>query len=105
MWLYEYWDSLEWYDSDVFDGIMEERVMEKVKESKNGISNGYYGYLCGKHEKYDVDNGDGFARGKDWSVRAFWQGGKIYLLWMTDSKAGCGRGFLIHHMRIGLRKR
>lgn len=31
-WIMEYSDSIEWYDSDVFDGLIEERCCNLVKQ-------------------------------------------------------------------------
>lgn len=47
-WLLEYWDELEWYDSDIFDGIIEERIVEKVIEAEPSNCNAYYKYLVGR---------------------------------------------------------
>lgn len=48
MWLIEYWDSLGWYDSDIFDGEIESEIIErfcKVDVSQQH-ANCYYKYLC-----------------------------------------------------------
>lgn len=45
LWLLEYYNGLPWYDSDIFDGIMEENIEKRfVRESSAGW-NCYYGYL------------------------------------------------------------
>lgn len=43
-WLFDYWKSLEWYDSDIFDGEIEEGIRNYYI---NGSSD-YYKYLCKK---------------------------------------------------------
>lgn len=32
-WLAVYWDSLEWYDSDAFDEIIEQRLISRSKQA------------------------------------------------------------------------
>lgn len=41
----EYYNSLDWYDSDQFDGIIENRVIDKVIIKGNFQANSYYQYL------------------------------------------------------------
>ena len=48
MWLKEYRDSLPYYDSDLFDGEIDEQVIRVFKKSKE--ANPYYLYLIGKVE-------------------------------------------------------
>lgn len=48
MWLKEYRDSLPYYDSDLFDGEIDEQVIRVFKKSKE--ANSYYLYLIGKAE-------------------------------------------------------
>lgn len=50
-WLLDYWNSLEWYDSDIFDGIIEDRIIEKFINVKDQNCNVYYNYLVNKGEK------------------------------------------------------
>ena len=45
MWLVEYHDTLKWYDADLFDGVIEERIINKFIESENHNRNDYYKYL------------------------------------------------------------
>lgn len=45
-WLLDYWKTLEWYDSDIFDGIIEERIIEKFVMSEDNRCNAYYKWLC-----------------------------------------------------------
>lgn len=46
VWFREYWDALEWYDSDILDGIIEDRIIEKFIESKKSDGpNIYYRHL------------------------------------------------------------
>lgn len=49
-WLINYLDSLEWYDSDIFDGIIEDRIIEKFINVKNQNCNVYYKYLVNRGE-------------------------------------------------------
>ena len=48
MWLMDYYKTLEWYDSDIFDGIIEDRIIENYieKDHINDHANCYYKYLC-----------------------------------------------------------
>ena len=48
MWLLEYWNTLEWYDSDIFDGIIEDRIIDKFIESEDSHCNAYYRFLVEK---------------------------------------------------------
>ena len=48
-WLLEYWNTLEWYDSDIFDGIIEDRVVNYFIKNKNHNANPYYKYLVKKN--------------------------------------------------------
>ncbi len=40
-WLVEYHDSLEWYDSDLFDGEMEDMIIEQFIEAESAGTNVY----------------------------------------------------------------
>ena len=51
MWLADYHRNLEWYDSDVFDGILEDRIIQKYILSEDNHCNPYYKYLCEKSRK------------------------------------------------------
>lgn len=33
MWLYNYWESLVWYESDIFDGEIENEIIERFLEN------------------------------------------------------------------------
>ena len=48
MWLMDYYETLEWYDSDIFDGIIENRIIENYieKDHMHDHANCYYKYLC-----------------------------------------------------------
>jgi len=48
MWLMDYYETLEWYDSDIFDGIIEDRIIENYieKDHMHDHANCYYKYLC-----------------------------------------------------------
>lgn len=53
MWLVDYWNTLEWYDSDIFDGEIEWEIIGLIKNGKiecNG-ANDYYKYLLKKFER------------------------------------------------------
>lgn len=50
-WLLNYLDSLEWYDSDIFDGIIEARIIEYFIEAEDYNCNVYYQYLISRKEK------------------------------------------------------
>lgn len=43
-WLIDYYGTLEWYDSDIFDGIIEERIVKNFIEHNNHC-NDYYKHL------------------------------------------------------------
>ena len=45
-WLSHYRDSLEWYDSDRFDGQIEVGIIKHFCEAEPSHSNAYYKYLC-----------------------------------------------------------
>lgn len=44
MWLWEYWNSLEWYDSDLFDGEIESAMLKHIEKDENN-TNAYYLHL------------------------------------------------------------
>lgn len=48
MWLMDYYETLEWYYSDIFDGIIEDRIIENYieKDHIHDHANCYYKYLC-----------------------------------------------------------
>lgn len=47
-WLIDYHDKLEWYDSDVFDGIIEDRIIMFFIKKDTHNTNPYYIYLINK---------------------------------------------------------
>jgi hypothetical protein len=47
-WLLEYYRTLAWYDSDMFDGVIENRIITNFIE-KDDNANSYYRYLCIKN--------------------------------------------------------
>lgn len=47
LWLLNYYDALEWYDSDVFDSIIEDRIVTHFIDKDNHC-NEYYKYLMAK---------------------------------------------------------
>jgi hypothetical protein len=50
-WLREHRDSLEWYDSDYFDGAIEEKCIEHCSKEARETHNGeYYQFLLKKYE-------------------------------------------------------
>lgn len=44
-WLFDYYDGLEWYDSDQFDGELEDLVRTQFIEVKQPAANPYYLWL------------------------------------------------------------
>lgn len=54
MWLMEYREGLEWYDSDILDGIIEDRIIKNFieKDHSQDHANCYYKYILG-YEKDD----------------------------------------------------
>ena len=45
MWLAKYRNTLEWYDSDIFDGIIEEEMVENFVKKENEHANVYYKHI------------------------------------------------------------
>ena len=45
-WLAEYYNTLEWYDSDIFDGIIEAEIGQRFMKKEETGANSYYRYLC-----------------------------------------------------------
>jgi hypothetical protein len=58
-WLVDYHSTLEWYDSDIFDGIIEARIIKNFLEKENSPANSYYKYLIKKNQipKYSCELG------------------------------------------------
>jgi hypothetical protein len=49
-WLLKYYKELPWYDSDVFDGIVEQEIGRRFVYRKDDRGNGYYRYLLGREQ-------------------------------------------------------
>ena len=58
-WLYDYYLTLTWYDSDVFDGIIEQEMGKRFMNEKGDDANDYYQYLL------ERNNG----RGRKWKKK------------------------------------
>lgn len=52
-WLYDYYKTLEWYDSDIFDGEIETEIIHRFCEVETSTCNSYYQYLCECSAKED----------------------------------------------------
>ena len=54
-WLWEYWRTLEWYDSDIFDGEIETEIIERFCKKDHGKdgANCYYDYLLEGYKNGD----------------------------------------------------
>ena len=48
-WLYAYYQTLTWYDSDVFDGIIEQEIGKRFMNENGDNANDYYQYLLEKN--------------------------------------------------------
>ncbi len=52
IWLYNYWKSLVWYESDIFDGEIENEIIERFLENDCvQRDNPYYKYISEKRGK------------------------------------------------------
>ena len=51
-WLYDYWRTLAWYDSDIFDGEIEDEIIKRFCEKDHlaDHANCYYKYLIEKRK-------------------------------------------------------
>lgn len=49
-WLLEYYNALPWYESDVFDGILEQEIRRHLMYGKENGTNEYYRYLCSRDD-------------------------------------------------------
>lgn len=49
-WLLAYYQTLEWYDSDVFDGILEQEIRRHFMNGKAEGTNEYYRFLCSRDD-------------------------------------------------------
>ena len=58
MWLVDYWNAMEYCDSDIFDGIIESRIIEKVIEAEQKAAhsncNVYYKYLVEREADEEI---------------------------------------------------
>ena len=50
-WLLKYYNALPWYESDVFDGIIEQEIGRRLMNRKGDGSNEYYRYLLEREQK------------------------------------------------------
>ena len=52
-WLLDYYKTLEWFDSDIFDDIIESNIIDNFckKNHQEDYANCYYKYLIGRSEK------------------------------------------------------
>ena len=52
-WLIDYWVGLEWYDSDIFNELLEDKVVTNFinKAYKSCIDNPYFNYLLDINER------------------------------------------------------
>lgn len=46
-WLFDYYDKLEWWQSDMFDGEFEDLLIKKFVEANDNPQNTYYKWLIG----------------------------------------------------------
>ncbi len=44
-WLMNYYYTLDWYDSDIFDGVISERIISEFIEAEPSCANSYYHFL------------------------------------------------------------
>lgn len=49
-WLLNYYDALEWYDSDLFDGEISDMVIKKFYEADETSADAYYLYLMSEDQ-------------------------------------------------------
>lgn len=49
LWLFTYYTNLEWFDSDHFDGEMEDEIISRFVEAEHSGSNAYYQFLLKKN--------------------------------------------------------
>lgn len=53
-WLYIYYDKLTWWESDMFDGEIEDLVISKFVENEEESTHAYYLWLFGNEETEEV---------------------------------------------------
>lgn len=49
-WLFDYYDKLEWWQSDMFDGEFEDMVIKNFVEAEDRPEHTYYSWLIGGNE-------------------------------------------------------
>ena len=49
-WLFDYYDKLEWWQSDMFDGESEDLLIKKFVEMEDHPGHTYYSWLIGGNE-------------------------------------------------------
>ena len=52
-WLYIYYDHLSWWESDMFDGELENLFVSKFIENESDFTHAYYSWLFSKYQKED----------------------------------------------------
>lgn len=52
-WLWKYYKKLEWYDSDLFDGEIEDLIISKFVEAETNNANSYYLWLIDRKKYLD----------------------------------------------------
>lgn len=50
-WLYDYYDKLEWWQSDMFDGEIEDLLMKNFVESRDRPWNKYYQWMIKSEDR------------------------------------------------------
>ncbi len=50
-WLLEYWNGLEWYDSDLFDEEIGKEIIKLIEKQDESGANPYYLYWVNKEQK------------------------------------------------------
>ena len=56
-WLLKYYEALSWYDSDVFDGIIEQEIGRRFMNRKDERCNDYYRYLLNREQNRESMGG------------------------------------------------
>ena len=55
-WLLKYYETLSWYDSDVFDGIIEQEIGRRFMNRKEERCNDYYRYLLSREQNRESND-------------------------------------------------
>ena len=55
-WILKYYESLPWYDSDVFDGIIEQEISRHFMNRKEDRGDEYYRYLLSQEQSKEDTN-------------------------------------------------